>query len=96
MVRLNGSIGEIFKDWIHKAFPDAADKVLNQIAEVHGGQLNDSRPGVRMRGEGNIADGINALFKASVKKHLYGRRSYELDKTIFTRPTDVKGQFSLF
>ena len=96
MVRLNGSIAEIFKDWIHKAFPDAAEKVLNQIAEVHGGQLNDSRYGTRMRGEGNIADGIKALFKAAVKKYLHGRRSYELDLTAFTRPTDNKGQFSLF
>src|SRR5690606_17753620 len=41
VVRLNGAIGEIFSDWIRKAMPDRADKVLNQIAECHGGHLND-------------------------------------------------------
>ena len=33
IVRLNGSIGDIFTDWIHKTFPDKAEKVLHQIAE---------------------------------------------------------------
>lgn len=95
MVRLNGAIGEIFKDWIHKNFPDAAEKVLNQIAEVHGGQLNDSRYGKRMRGDGKIAESINQLFKASVKKYLSNRNSYDLDLTAFTRPP-INGQLGLF
>ena len=96
IVRLNGSIGEIFKDWIHKTFPDTAEKVLNQIAEVHGGQLSDSRYGTRMRGEGKIADGIKSLFHSAVKKYLSGRKAYELDLTAFKRPSDKNGQMSLF
>lgn len=95
IVRLNGAIAEIFKDWIHKNFPDAADKVLNQVAEVHKGQLNDSRYGKRMRGEGKIAEAIQQLFSSSVKKHLAGRSSYELDLTAFTRP-GKNGQMRLF
>ncbi|GLB48248.1 PA0069 family radical SAM protein [Neptunitalea lumnitzerae] len=55
VVRLNGAIGEIFTDWIHKTMPDRANKVLNQIKECHGGSLNDSRFGQRMRGEGVFA-----------------------------------------
>ena len=31
IVRLNGSIAELFTDWIIKAFPNKADKVLNMI-----------------------------------------------------------------
>jgi DNA repair photolyase len=54
MVRLNGSIGEIFTDWIFKVFPDRAEKVLHQIAQCHGGKLNDSRWERRMRGEGQL------------------------------------------
>jgi DNA repair photolyase len=96
MVRLNGSVGAIFKDWIYKSFPDAADKVMRQIAEVHGGQINDSNYGRRMRGEGNIAEGIKQLFKAAVKKHLSGRSSYELDLTAFKRPREKNGQLNLF
>src|SRR5471030_1371008 len=49
IVRLNGSIGEIFTDWIRKAFPDRAEKVLNAIRACHDGNLNDSEFGRRMR-----------------------------------------------
>ena len=69
IVRLNGALGEIFSDWIRKAFPDKADKVLNLIKECHGGKLNDSRFGTRMRGEGNIAESIRQLFHSSKKKY---------------------------
>ena len=95
IVRLNGSIGNIFKDWIYKNYPDRAEKVLHQIAEVHGGEINDSRYGKRMSGEGNIAKSINQLFKMSVKKHLLGRNKFEYDLTAFRRPGEVK-QMELF
>jgi len=95
MVRLNGSVGEIFTDWIYKNFPDAADKVLNQIKEVHEGNLNDSRFGVRMRGEGNIATSIRQLFSLSVKKFMAGRTSFDFDLTQFNRPGESK-QLELF
>jgi len=95
MIRLNGAIGTIFTDWIQKNFPDAADKVLNQIKEVQGGQLNDSRYGIRMKGEGVLADSIKQLFKSAKVKYLSGRSSYELDTTIFKRPSQ-NGQLDLF
>ncbi len=56
MVRLNGDVAKIFEDWIHKMMPGKADKVLNKIKAVHGGQLSDYRMGTRMRGEGKIAE----------------------------------------
>src|SRR5690606_1479011 len=31
IVRLNGAIGQIFKDWLFKNYPDRADKVWNQV-----------------------------------------------------------------
>jgi DNA repair photolyase len=95
IVRLNGAIGDIFKDWIHKNFPDRADKVLNQIAEAHGGQLNDSRYGKRMRGEGNIVNAINQLFTMAKKKYLSGRDKFEYDLTAFRRPGECK-QMEMF
>ncbi|WP_298340531.1 PA0069 family radical SAM protein [uncultured Algibacter sp.] len=63
IVRLNGAIGEIFTDWIKKTMPDRSEKVLHQIESCHGGTLNDSRYGARMRGEGKIAEQINNLVK---------------------------------
>lgn len=73
VIRLNGSIAEIFTDWIHKAYPDRADKVLHAIADCHGGKLNDSNWGRRMRGDGKVAESIHQLFKISVNRFLSGR-----------------------
>jgi len=84
IVRLNGSIGEIFSDWVHKAYPDRAEKVLNMIKACHGGQLNDSRFGTRMSGEGNIAQSIHQLFRMSCKRFLAGREMPEYNLSLFT------------
>lgn len=94
IVRLNGQIKFIFEDWIRKAFPDRADKVLHRIADCHNGQLNDSRWGVRMRGEGNIADAINKLFTLSRNKYMKGRSMPSLNFDLFKRPPE--GQLELF
>ncbi len=63
LVRLNGDLPILFEDWLNREFPDRKSKVLNQIAECHGGQLNDSRFTLRMKGEGQIADMIALQFK---------------------------------
>jgi DNA repair photolyase len=94
IVRLNGSIGEIFTDWIEKAFPERAEKVLNMIAACHGGSLNDSRWDTRMSGEGNIAESIHQLFKMACTRFLADRQMPEYDYTLFT---PLKGkQTSMF
>jgi DNA repair photolyase len=81
MVRLNGDIGPIFEDWIRKTMPDRADRVLHRIRDVHGGHLHDFRPVTRMRGEGKIADIINAQFRVAKEKYLKDRKMppYNLD-----------------
>ena len=85
IVRLNGSVGQIFEDWIYKNFPDRAPKVIAQIKSVHGGQLNDSDFGRRMRGEGKVAEMINQLFKTSQRKYFAGRTMPEFDLSKFRR-----------
>src|SRR6476660_8045151 len=54
-IRLNGAIKLLFHDWLYKNFPDRADKIWHLIEGGHNGKVNDSRWGIRMRGEGNIA-----------------------------------------
>src|ERR1700759_5670428 len=73
IVRLNGSIGEIFTDWIYKAFPDRAEKVLNMIKACHDGKLNDSDFGRRMSGEGKIAESIHQMFTMACKRFMADR-----------------------
>ena len=69
VVRLNGSIGEIFSEWIKKAMPDKAEKVLHLIQECHGGSLNDNRFGIRSRGEGKLAEQIHEMARLARLKY---------------------------
>jgi DNA repair photolyase len=85
-IRLNGAIKFLFHDWLYKNFPDRADKVWHLIENSHDGKVNDSRWGVRMRGEGNIAELVRQQYKKYGK--LYGMNAdrWELDTTSFRRP----------
>lgn len=69
VVRLNGQIGDIFTDWVIKSYPDRAEKILNQIKSLHGGNLNDSRFGARMKGDGKMAETIHKTFKLAKQKY---------------------------
>lgn len=91
-VRLNGNIKHVFHDWLHQNFPDRASKVWNQICELHGGKVNDSDWGRRMRGEGPIASMINQLFHAARTKFMGGRNVPDLNVNKFRK----KGNLSLF
>lgn len=90
IVRLNGAIGSIFTDWIHKAFPDRAQRVLHLIESCHNGKLNDSRWGTRTRGEGNIAQVVSQMFKLAVRKHFADKTFPEYDLTLFKRKSPLQ------
>lgn len=96
MVRLNGAIGVIFDDWIHRTFPDRASKVLQQIKDAHGGTLHDSRFGTRMRGEGNMADSIRQLHRMAVNKFGDGRKDFAFNLNAFQVPPEPDEQLKLF
>lgn len=95
IVRLNGAIGPIFKDWLLKTFPDRANKVWNQICDSHGGNVNDSRFGVRMRGEGKMAESIKLLFNLSKKRYMPAADKFEFNLKSFNHKAG-KSQLSLF
>jgi DNA repair photolyase len=83
IVRLNGSIAEIFSDWIYKAFPDRAEKVLNMIKACHDGKLNDSDFGRRMSGDGNIAQSIHQMFRMATNRFMGDGVMPEFDYSLF-------------
>ncbi|MGK7394966.1 MAG: PA0069 family radical SAM protein [Candidatus Cyclobacteriaceae bacterium M3_2C_046] len=92
VVRLNGAVKELFHDWLFKVFPERADKVWNQICQLHGGQVNDTQWGRRIKGEGPLALAIAQIFKASLKKYMPGRDFPRLNYQAFRR----NGNFNLF
>jgi DNA repair photolyase len=92
-IRLNGAVKLLFHDWLYKNFPDRADKVWHLIESAHGGRVNDSQWGRRMRGEGNIADLVAGQYKKYTRKYGLNHERLGLDCTQFRRPG---GQMKMF
>ncbi len=85
VVRLNGNNGRLFEDWLLKTFPERADKILNQIADCHQGNLNDSQWFRRQKGTGKIADIIGQMFNTAFNKYYRGRSMPTHNKNLFRR-----------
>lgn len=85
-IRLNGSIKLLFHDWLYKNFPDRADKVWHLIEDSHGGKVNDSVFGRRMRGEGPVADMIAQQYRKYMHKYHLSDERIDLDCSLFMRP----------
>jgi len=92
-IRLNGAIKLLFHDWLYKNFPDRADKVWHLIEQSHDGKVNDTRWGVRMRGEGNIAQMVAQQYKKYGKLYGMNAEDWSLNTSIFRVPG---GQGKLF
>lgn len=93
IVRLNGAIGGIFEDWLRKNYPDRFEKVWHMIQSCHGGNVNDSRFGERMRGDGNIAQMIRDNFKLHCRLNHLNEKRTALDSSLFKVP---QAQLRLF
>jgi DNA repair photolyase len=85
-IRLNGAIKLIFHDWLYKNFPDRADKVWHLIEGSHDGKVNDSRWGVRMRGEGSVAQMVAQQYRKYTTKYGLNHERLGLDCSQFRRP----------
>jgi DNA repair photolyase len=83
VVRLNGHNGLLFEDWIRKNFPERANKVLNQIKAMHGGNLNDTNYSRRMKGEGNFATLIRQQFLLARNKFFGHKKMPVLNFDLF-------------
>lgn len=85
IVRLNGTIADVFRDWLLKNFPDRFNKVWHLIEELHDGNVKDSTFGRRMRGEGEISNVIKQLFDSAKKKYFDGRMVPQLNTDKFRK-----------
>lgn len=85
-IRLNGAIKLLFHDWLYKNFPERADKVWHLVEQSHNGKVNDSRWGVRMRGEGSIAELVAQQYKKYGKLYGMNAEEWSLDTSQFRRP----------
>lgn len=94
IVRLPYGVKDLFETWAHERYPDRADKILNRIRAMRGGNLNDPNFGSRMKGAGVFAQQISQLFEMHKKE--YGLdRGRKLSTAHFRRDA-MDAQQSLF
>jgi DNA repair photolyase len=86
VLRLPLGLKELFTDWLARHFPERVDKVLGRIRDTRGGELNDSRFGNRMRGEGLWADAFSKLFRVSRSKAGLADRLPPMSGAHFRKP----------
>ena len=68
VVRLPGTVKEVFEERVRAALPLRADRILARTREVRAGKLNDPRFGTRQTGEGQYADTIAQLFDRTARR----------------------------
>lgn len=95
ILRTNGPVEAVFRQWLRIHFPDRAAKVEAQVAEMHGGSMSDVEPGRRMRGNGETARTISQVFTLFRNKYFQGRTWPTKETTLFHRPPS-DGQLDLF
>jgi len=93
-LRLPFAVKELFEQWLSQHHPDKKDKILHRLREIRGGKLNDPNFKSRMRGEGQFAEQMAALFHLARKKSGITERWPKLTTEHFRRPE--KDQLSLF
>jgi DNA repair photolyase len=98
LLRLPGTVKDVFTSRLQQALPLSADKILRRTREMRGGKLNDPRFGARMSGEGQYVESIRALFESTARRFgLNARHPGESPHTsTFQRPPKQGAQLRLF
>lgn len=88
LIRLNDTVEPVFVQWLETYFPDRAQKVLNLIRSMRGGNLGEKRYYERYKGEGNIAEMIHHTYKLAHRKYFSGKGIPPLNTIDFTGTKD--------
>lgn len=94
-VRLNGPNQAIFERWLQLNYPDRMEKVLNQLKDIHGGDIGDSTYGRRMRGQGSYALNFRRQFEMAQHRFFAHKKRRHLRTDLFRIP-NKDGQLDLF
>lgn len=92
MLRLPYGMKDLFQTWLAEHYPLRAQKVLNHIRDMRGGELNNAEFGERMRGEGEYAAHIAQMFDKTRERYGLNNR-FQLSAGAFENPN---AQYSLF
>jgi DNA repair photolyase len=96
LVRLPMTVKPVFLDWLDRSLPDSRDRIERLIRETHGGKLNNSQFGQRMRGVGEIAEQIRRIFHVFAARHHLEGDLPDYNRSAFRPPQSASGQMQLF
>ena len=95
MLRLPLEVRDIFKDWLEKALPDRAAKVMSLVKSVRGGKDSDATFGRRMTGTGPYAWSIGRRFELACQRLGLNTTRVKLATDQFKRPPQPGEQLTL-
>jgi DNA repair photolyase len=90
VLRLPLEIKDLFDEWLRANRPERAERVLSLIRQMRGGALYQAEFGLRMKGEGPIAELLGARFQAAVKRLGLNKIRYRLDTMRFAVPESAR------
>lgn len=96
MLRLPYELKGLFESWLSANYPERAQKVLNGIRAIRGGELNASEFGSRMLGAGPYAELLKQRFAAACRRFGLNQTRRVLRTDLFERPEKLGDQMSLF
>lgn len=96
LLRLPRELRQLFEDWLVTHYPDRAAHVLSLLRQMRGGELNDSRFGHRMRGDGVFAGLYRQRLQRCCERLGLNRMRRELNTARFRPPARDAGQLALF
>ena len=88
LLRLPFGIKGLFEGWLKQHYPDRASKVLSRIRAVRRGRLNTADFGLRMLGEGPLAELVAQMFRLTVQREGFPGR-VPLSAAAFRRPEET-------
>lgn len=95
LLRLAGTVRDVFIEWLRRCEPDRAPKVEALIRGARGGRWNDPRFGKRMTGVGAYAGQIARTFSVFARREGLERSPEPLNGEAF-RPPAAERQLALF
>jgi DNA repair photolyase len=96
LLRLPYELKDLFREWLEQNEPLKAKHVMSRLQAMRGGKDNDSRFGIRQRGEGEYAALLAKRFAAACTRlGLKQRERFAHDLTLFRPPVFGPEQLSL-
>ncbi len=95
LLRLPLEVAPLFREWLTRAYPDRAKRIMGRVRELHGGKDYDATWYKRLRGEGVHAQLTSKRFALARARHGLARKPPELRTDLFRVPPRSGDQLSL-